>query len=858
MATLVPIPTTRVSTSFVRQRLLAQLQGDQLDVFRLQNQISTGRRISRPSEDAPAAQRAITLQRLIERKTQLSSNVDAGKSFLAATDRALTDVATALGNIRGVALGAAGTTATDDERAEARAEVEQTINQLLSVANTRFRGRYLFAGSQTNVEPYARIGNAVKYSGNEKFVQNFSDLDVLFATNAPGANVFGGISDEVISGVDLKPQLSADTLLSSLRGGRGVSPNGALQISDGTSSVVVDVSGAVTIGDVIRLIEENPPAGRTVSASISATGGNKGRGLTLQLDSSGGGNLTVKEVGSGKAASELGILNETGALTNPLVGGDVDPALLKTVRVDSLLGTKAHARLISAGSNNDLLIEAAVNGAELPPPPGGLPLNGVTVQFVSDASPGAEAADFAAGTLTIHIAAGASTANAVANAINAEGHFTARIDPTDTSNPAQAGAAAVSATATAVTDGGSGTTLDLPSGIRVQNGGQSHTLDFSNAKTVEDILNVFNGSDAGLYAAINADRTGIDVRSLLSGSDFQIGENGGSTATQLGLRTFTRDVRLNDLNYGVGVPTNNDDELTITSSQLALTTRSGASFNVDLSAAATVADVISAINAATGSSVTAQPADGGSGMRLIDHTLGPTPLTVAQSGVPVSLSGGIAAHVEAPDFTITTRSGATFNVDVSGAATIGEVIDKINAVAGPGVEAKLATVGNGLQLIDNTAGAGQLTISKVENSQAAEYLGLVPLGSTQATGTSGALTGTDQHFLEPASVFTTLTRLSDALESGDINAMQRAISQIDEDLRRATFARAEVGAREQALDLTQKNLQDEDVQLQSALSDEIDVDLVEAISNLTARQVSLQASLQTMGNILQLSLLDYL
>jgi flagellin-like hook-associated protein FlgL len=38
----------------------------------------------------------------------------------------------------------------------------------------------------------------------------------------------------------------------------------------------------------------------------------------------------------------------------------------------------------------------------------------------------------------------------------------------------------------------------------------------------------------------------------------------------------------------------------------------------------------------------------------------------------------------------------------------------------------------------------------------------------------------------------------------------------------------------------------------------VDVDIVEAISNLTARQVSLQASLQSMGSILQLSLLDYL
>jgi flagellar hook-associated protein 3 FlgL len=75
MAGLIPIPNTRVSNLLVRDRLLAQLQGDQLDIFRLENQVSTGRRISLPSEDAPAAQRAIALQRLVERKTQLASNV---------------------------------------------------------------------------------------------------------------------------------------------------------------------------------------------------------------------------------------------------------------------------------------------------------------------------------------------------------------------------------------------------------------------------------------------------------------------------------------------------------------------------------------------------------------------------------------------------------------------------------------------------------------------------------------------------------------------------------------------------------------------------------------------------------------
>ena len=65
MAGIIPIPTTRVGDLFVRQRLVGQVQHDQLALFRLQNQISTGQRLQLPSDDAPAALRAINLQRLL-------------------------------------------------------------------------------------------------------------------------------------------------------------------------------------------------------------------------------------------------------------------------------------------------------------------------------------------------------------------------------------------------------------------------------------------------------------------------------------------------------------------------------------------------------------------------------------------------------------------------------------------------------------------------------------------------------------------------------------------------------------------------------------------------------------------------
>ena len=88
MAGIIPIPTTRVGDLFVRQRLTGQVQRDQLDLFRLQNQISTGQRIQLPSEDAPAALRAINLQRLLDRKGQIRTNLEASNQYLGGADYA--------------------------------------------------------------------------------------------------------------------------------------------------------------------------------------------------------------------------------------------------------------------------------------------------------------------------------------------------------------------------------------------------------------------------------------------------------------------------------------------------------------------------------------------------------------------------------------------------------------------------------------------------------------------------------------------------------------------------------------------------------------------------------------------------
>src|SRR5262245_11640973 len=104
MPAIYPIPTNRVSSLLVQQRLLTQLNSDQVSILQLQQQIASGRRIGFPSEDAPAAQRAISLQRLLEQKAQARTNLATSQSYLSATDTAVQGVTNILNSVRSTVL----------------------------------------------------------------------------------------------------------------------------------------------------------------------------------------------------------------------------------------------------------------------------------------------------------------------------------------------------------------------------------------------------------------------------------------------------------------------------------------------------------------------------------------------------------------------------------------------------------------------------------------------------------------------------------------------------------------------------------------------------------------------------------
>lgn len=238
-------------------------------------------------------------------------------------------------------------------------------------------------------------------------------------------------------------------------------------------------------------------------------------------------------------------------------------------------------------------------------------------------------------------------------------------------------------------------------------------------------------------------------------ADGPLGE--GSISFQTGGHVQTS-VELKDLNGGRGVD----------SGKIQLTDRSGNTATIDLSVAKTIDDVVEAINNQSEANVTASLV--GDRIELKDNTgqttsnlkvqnvgRDTTATDLGLAGIDVgsdSASGGdiyfLSRNTELSglnngngvgvgggnDLQVSLRDGgANVDIDLSGASTVGDVLDRINTADPARVRAEINASGDGIDIIDLTAGAGTFQVSDATGSSAATDLGI------NGTGPSGTITG---------------------------------------------------------------------------------------------------------------------
>ncbi|TWT79054.1 flagellar hook-associated protein FlgL [Planctomycetes bacterium CA13] len=649
---LLPVSATRTSSSLTSQRLLYQLTSDQLAVQRQYDQLSSGRRVLRLSDDPAAANRALGLNRGIDRGEQLVRNANAVSGFYQASDDALSRVNTALINARAAAVEGVGTIISDDEREAIAMSVRESIQTIFAAGNSMFRDQQLLGGILDAGNAFQYDESDIVFTGHGAVGHSEVGAGTPTAINVTASETLGAFA-MILEGEPLNAALDHSTRLVDMRSGKGVE-TGVIRISGGTEYTEVDLRTAASIGDVADVLNALEIDGRKLDVKVFDD--------SIQIDYADGlpGTLAIEDMPGSSLASDLSIQNTGGMSAPPIIGDSLSPRVTTNTKIEDL----AH-----------------------------------------------------------------------------------------------------------------GVGLDLSSGITINQGSQTFTVDLSEAETMGDVLIAINRSEADIQASLNESEGRIQLRSLRSGVDYSIGENNGNAARSLGIRSATEQTTLDSLGRGRGMVLNSD---TI---DLTIVRPDGQTLEFDLESAITVDDVMTMIR---------------------DH----------------------------PD-----------NQDAQ------KVLVSLNLV------------GNGIEL-QAPPGAAPLTVRQSEISNAGTRLGLIPNGQNEAQGVTvgpvNKIAGIDYMPLDAGGALDTLTRLEKAILDGDIPEIERLQQRIDEDFDRSTSARSRVGIWSRNLEDMRDATGDQVVQMKSQLSDEVDADLATVISEVNRRQIAMEASMRIIGQMSQLTLLNFL
>lgn len=233
-------------------------------------------------------------------------------------------------------------------------------------------------------------------------------------------------------------------------------------------------------------------------------------------------------------------------------------------------------------------------------------------------------------------------------------------------------------------------------------------------------------------------------------TDFDSAPVGAGTITiEAGGGEVTQENALSDLRGGLG----------ITRGKIRITDMTGKNAVIDLSDAVSLDDVVKKINttvdinikaAITNDRLVLTDQSGGLDSDLIVQDVGTTTtaadLGIAGNNILGQITGsnlqylgrdtrlatlndgnGVSNGANA-DFRITYRDGTTADIDINGAVTVGDVIDKINAASTGKLTASLAADAKGITLT-STAGGGTLSVAAIGTSTTARDLGLLKDGT---------------------------------------------------------------------------------------------------------------------------------
>lgn len=261
----------RVTTGYQYDTYTRNIRDAQASYFRAQEQVMTGKRYSRVSEDPVAALSALGAKSLRARLEQLDKNLLVAKEYTGTTESVLDEVTTLMKRAYTLSIQGASDATTQESRNAIADEIASLQRRLVDLANTQgTNGKFVFAGQAQGTKPFDAAGGTMTFAGDtlpinvevrpaEVMRANLENADTFF-TGLYGTlenlhnDLLGG-NVQVLSDQDLAAVKSAIDQVGVARGANGTKLNEIDRLKNENARRMEDLTKAVSDNEDVDLAD---------------------------------------------------------------------------------------------------------------------------------------------------------------------------------------------------------------------------------------------------------------------------------------------------------------------------------------------------------------------------------------------------------------------------------------------------------------------------------------------------------------------------------------------------------------------------------------------------------------------------
>ena len=318
----------RLTMQSIHSDILRNLNKITTDMARVNSQISSGKQMSKISDDPVNLVTALGVRTNLTQITSYQSNLNFGNSMITAAETALNGMKEMAIRGKELAIQMANGTMTQENRTSAAMEVSHLWEEAIFLANSQVAGKYVFGGYRTagysEAEPTPFIADKA-----DGYIVNGNSLDPLLATDPVAYNLAAG--DLTINGVAIGATTGLDTLSTAHADASAAAKKAAINAKQDETGVTADftaasvtaagsvAAGTMDSGDLvingqdifagataITLGDNDNVLVNAINAKTGATGviASRENGI-LTLTAIDGRNIQVTTTGNGEAISKL-------------------------------------------------------------------------------------------------------------------------------------------------------------------------------------------------------------------------------------------------------------------------------------------------------------------------------------------------------------------------------------------------------------------------------------------------------------------------------------------------------------------------------------------------------------------------